>query len=54
MPISRKERKALAQVRCRVAPLKLETGLWEKGNNIQIPSEERVCLNCFQNGFIET
>ena len=54
MPISRKERKALAKVRCGVAPLRLEMGLWEKRNNIQIPHEERVCLNCFKNGFIET
>ena len=54
MPISRKERKALAKVRCGVAPLRLETGRWEKRNNIQIPREERVCLNCFKNGFIET
>ena len=48
MPISRKERKALAKVRCGVAPLRLETGRWEKRNNIQIPHEERVCLNCFK------
>ena len=43
MPITRKERKALAQVRCGVAPLRLETGRWEKRNNtsIQFPSEER-------------
>ena len=54
MPISRKERKALAKVRCGVAPLRLETGRWEKRNNIQIPHEERVCLNCFKNGFIDT
>ena len=54
MPISRKERKVLAQVRCGVAPLRLETGRWAKRNNIPIPSEERVCLNCFKNGFIET
>ena len=54
MPISRKERKALAQVRCGVAPLRLETGGWEKRNNIQVPWEERVCLNCFKKCFIET
>ena len=54
MPISRKERKALAQVKCGVAPLRLEMGRWEKRNNIPIPSEERVCLNCLKNGFIET
>ena len=54
MPISRKGRKALAKVRCGVAPSRLETGRWEKRNNIQIPREERVCLNCFKNGFIET
>ena len=54
MPITRKERKALAQVRCGVAPLRLETGRWEKRNNIQVPWEERVCLNCSKKGFIET
>ena len=51
MPISTKERKALAQVRCGVAPLRLETGRWEKRNNIQVPWEERVCLKLFQKRF---
>ena len=45
---------ALAQVRCGAAPLRLETGRWEKRNNIQVPWEERVWLNCFKKGFIET
>ena len=54
MPIPRKERKALAQVRCGVAPLILETGRWEKCNNIQVPGEENECLHCLKIGFIET
>ena len=32
MPITRKERKALAQARCGLAPLRPETGHWEKCN----------------------
>ena len=44
----------MATCRCGVAPLRLETGRWEKRNNIQVPWEERVCLNCSKKGFIET
>ena len=46
MPITRKERKVLAQDRFGVASLRLETGRWEKRNNTQVQREERVCLNC--------
>ena len=53
MPITRKERKALAQIRCGVAPLRIETGRWEKTNNHRIPKEERVCLSCYKQGFVE-
>ena len=37
-----------------IASIRLEPGRWEKSNSIQVPSEERVCLDCFKNGFIET
>ena len=53
MPITGKERKALAQIRCGVAPLRIETGRWEKTNNHRIPKEERVCLSCCKQGFVE-
>ena len=33
---------------------RLETGRWKKSDNIQVPSEEILCLDCFENGFIET
>ena len=31
-----------------------KTATGRKHNNIRVPSEERVCLNCFRNKFIET
>ena len=33
--------------------LRIETGHWGKTNNHRTPREERVCLSCFKQGFIE-
>ena len=44
--ISLKDRKAFAQVRCGVAPLRIETGRYDQGR--YIPEEERICLICNQ------
>ena len=44
MPITGNERKALAQIRCGIAPLRLETDRREESNNIQPLSDGRVCL----------
>ena len=40
---TRSHRSALAKFRCGVAPLRLETGRYERG---RIPVEERICLLC--------
>ena len=40
---TRSHRSALAKFRCGVAPLRLETGRYERG---RLPVEERICLLC--------
>ena len=40
-PMSWKHKKALAQFRCSVAPIRLETGRYEN-----LPVEQRTCFSC--------
>ena len=46
LALTRKERKALAQLRCGVTPLRIETGRWEKTENHALPADQRLCLYC--------
>ena len=52
MPLSRKDRKAIAQLRCGVAPHRIETGRWSKCNGRVLPANERVCIYCAKLGVL--